>query len=183
MKRFFAMVLAMCMMGTTTYAAELPAKYVTAKPAVQEVTLDGHSEMMQCYNINGYNYFRLRDVAQVVTEHIADPYHHFNVGYNKERNFVSIDMQEEYVPVEGSKTYVIGTEEKQGVLSDSQIFVTSWYDAQGMYGYVIDGYTFYKLRELAKVLEMDVNWNEEAKTIEVASSTATRGEGAPRGID
>ena len=82
MKKFFAMMLAMCMMGTTAYAAEPPEKYVTAKPAVQEVTLDGHSERMQCYNINGYNYFRLRDVAQVVTDYINEPYHHFDVRYN-----------------------------------------------------------------------------------------------------
>ena len=179
MKKFFAMVLAMAMMGTTAYAAEQPEKYVTAKPAVQEVTWDGHSERMQCYNINGYNNFRLRDVAQVVTDYINEPYHHFNVRYNKDFNFIVMEKEKEYVPVEGALAYTVGTVEKEGVLSDARVMFDNLRGYYDLEGYVIDGYTFYKLRDLARVLELQVGWCEEEKVIELNSRLATNPDGTP----
>ena len=66
MKRFFAVMLAMAMMGTTAYAAE-EREMVKAIPQWQEVVFDGHEVVMPCYNIDGYTYLRLRDYAEKVT--------------------------------------------------------------------------------------------------------------------
>ena len=89
MKRFFAMLLAMAMMGTTAYGAE-ERETVNAIPHWQEVVFDGHSKMMQCYNIDGYNYFRLRDMAQEVTDHIDAQGHHFGISYDNEEKSINI---------------------------------------------------------------------------------------------
>lgn len=187
MKKFFAMMLAMCMMGTTAYAAESPEKYVTAKPAVQEVTLDGHSEMMQCYNINGYNYFRLRDVAQVVTDYMKNYIHLFDVKYDADTNSINlINWQytfgrEPYTPVEGAKPYVMGAEEKQAVCSKMPVmFGRTDVVAQGLLeGYNIDGYTFYKLRDLAELFDINVEWCEAEQVIELASLPWEYEDGTP----
>ncbi|MGM9916147.1 hypothetical protein [Anaerotignum sp.] len=173
MKRFFAMMLAMCMMGTMAYAAEPPVKVVTAKPNQQEVTLDGHDEKMQCYNIDGYNYFRLRDVAEMVTQHIEEEYYHFNVKYDPVLKFISLVKGEDYVPAEETAVYEIGTEAKQAVLSDTS---TGYYYMQG---YVIDGYTFYKIRDVARALELQVDWCEEEQVIELTSLPRFYEDGTP----
>ena len=97
MKRFFAMMLAMTMMGTTAYAAE-EREMEKAIPQWQEVVFDGHSEMMQCYNIDGYTYFRLRDVAEQVTDHIVRANYHFNVFYDNEKKCINIVKVMDYEP-------------------------------------------------------------------------------------
>lgn len=167
MKRVLVTAIAMCMMGTTAYSAELPAKHVTAIPNQQEVILDGHTEIMQCYNINGYNYFRLRDVAQEVTDHIKLKYHHFNVRYNKDFNFIVLEQEKDYQPVEGAPAYTMSTSTKQGQLSDARVMFANLNGYYILEGYVIDDYTFYKLRDLAKVLDIQVDWCEEERVIEL----------------
>ena len=171
MKRFFAMMLAMTMMGTTAYAAKERGK-VTAIPQWQEVTMDGHDKVMQCYNINGYNYFRLRDVAEQVTKHM-DEYHQFNPRYIKEGDFIVLEKQKEYVLPEKSETYVMGENPKNAQISEARVMfenLNGYYDLEG---YNIDGYTFYKLRDLARVLELSVDWCEEERVIELWSTRQT----------
>ncbi|MBR4283221.1 MAG: hypothetical protein IKT48_00730, partial [Anaerotignum sp.] len=165
MKRFLAMMLAMTMMGTTAYAAEKREK-VTAIPKWQEVIFDGHSKMMQCYNIDGYTYFRLRDMAQEVTDHIERQRHHFGVTYDSEEKSIDILRTYDYEPIAGIKEYLIGTEAKDAVLANTQLKVNGTkLPADYMKGYVIDGYTFYKLRDLAELLGLDIEWCEAEKSI------------------
>ena len=176
MKRFFAVLLAMTMFGTTAYAAEKKVTK-TAIPAQQEVSFDGHAEIMQCYNIDGYTYFRLRDVAQEVTDHMQNYIHLFNVSYDAKTNEIQLInwqntfKREPYVPVEDAKPYVTGTKEKQAIRSTMPVrFGTRDIVAdKTLHGYNIDGYTFYMLRELADLLDMHIEWCEEEKVIELVS--------------
>ena len=85
MKRFFAMMLAMTMMGTTVYAAE-KRETVTAKYVVQKIQVDDYSVKMEGYNINGYNYMRLRDVAEVMTDKSRDDCFKFDITKNRLQN-------------------------------------------------------------------------------------------------
>ena len=174
MKRFFTMILAMTMMGTTAYAEETPAKYAIAKPVVQNVVLDGHQTVMECYNIDGYNYFRLRDVAEQVTEYIEDPYYHFSVRYNVDGGFVVLERQKAYVQTANSKKYSVGTADKVGTLSDDRVMFGNLNGIYRFKGYKVDGYNFYKLRDLARDLEMNVDWDEETETIILTSNTEER---------
>ena len=167
MKRFLAMVLAMAMMGTTAYAAEEREK-VTAIPKWQEVVFDGHSKMMQCYNIDGYNYFRLRDMAQEVTDHIDKQRHHFGISYDNEEKSINILRTYDYEPNTETKQYLIGTEAKDAVLANTRLKVNgAKLPPDYMKGYVVDGYTFYKLRDLAELLGLTVEWCEEERVIEL----------------
>ena len=53
MKRFFAVMLAMAMMGTTAYGAE-ERELATAKYVAQKIVVDDYYVTMEGYNINGY---------------------------------------------------------------------------------------------------------------------------------
>lgn len=169
MKRFLAIMLAMAMMGTTAYGAEEREK-VTAIPQWQEVVFDGHSKMMQCYNIDGYNYFRLRDMAQEVTDHIDKQRHHFGISYDTEEKSINILRTYDYEPITGIKEYLISTEKKDAVLANTQLKVNgAKLPIDYMKGYIVDGYTFYKLRDLADLLGLDVEWCEGDRVIELSS--------------
>jgi len=167
MKRFFAMMLAMTMMGTTVYAAEKRDK-VTAIPVRQEIVFDGNETVLMGYNINGNTYFRLREVALNITEHIDSRKHHFHVYYDNDLKSIDLITNLNFVPIVYNKDYTVGTEIKEGIRSDARMTVNGTVlDSDQIKGYVIDGYTFCKLRDLAIIADLDVEWCEEERVIEV----------------
>ncbi len=169
MKRFIAMTLAMAMMGTTAYAAEEREK-ITAIPVWQEVIFDGHEVVMPCYNINGYTYFRLRDFAEQVTNCIVKEDGHFNVVYDDTEKSIEIFRPEDYEPILEAKKYMIDSESKKAMKAKTQLMINGTRLPQGYpEGYVIDDYTFYKLRNLAEISGLDVEWCEEERVIELTS--------------
>ena len=183
MKKFFVMMLAMTMMGTTAFGAETLQKYAVAKPMVQNVTFDGNQTVMECYNIDGYNYFRLRDVAEQVTEHMEDPYHYFNVRYNADGAFVVLERQKEYAQTGTSKKYEAGDANKVATLSEDRVMFGNLNGYYNFKGYKVDGYNFYKLRDLARDLEINVEWDEETGTIILTSNTEERAKEILRGAE
>lgn len=173
MKRIITLALAASLVGTTAYAAEEKEK-VEALPVWQEVVFDGHSEMMQCYNIDGYNYFRLRDMAQEVTKYIDAQGHHFGISYENDEKSINILRTYDYEPIPGIEEYLPGTEAKEAVLVNTQLKVNgAKLPPNYMKGYVIDGYTFYKLRDLAELIFLNVEWCEEDRVIELTGETPT----------
>ena len=170
MKRVIALALAASLVGTTAYASEEREK-VQAIPVWQEVVFDGNETVMPCYNIDGYTYLRLRDYAENVTNYISATQHRFNVEYDHEAKCIKINRVTNYVPVTGVGSYVIGTEPTVAIESDSYISINGSDLPQNAFmGYVIDGYTFYKLRDLNDLSAgLNIEWCEEEKVIELTS--------------
>ncbi len=169
MKKALAMALAVMMMGTTVYGAE-QKEQAKAIPVSQEVSLDGHTEKMQGYNIDGYTYFRLRDMAEQVTEHIIDSNHHFGISYNDDTKKINLIRPMDYESLREGEPYMIGSEIEIGIPAEGQFTIND--NDLGKYapkGYVIDGYTFYKMRDFALMMSLDIEWNEGERVIEITS--------------
>ena len=85
MKVFALCMAAVFLIGNTVYAAEkTEIKEKTAIPVHQTVVWDGTETKMPGYNIDGYAYFRLRDVAKMVSAYAADEKSYFDLDYQKE---------------------------------------------------------------------------------------------------
>ena len=167
MKRMITLALAATLVGTTAYAAEKREK-VQAIPIHQEVVFDGNETVMMGYNINGNTYFRLREVALNITDHIENWEHHFHIYYDKDLNSIDLIRNANFVPMTYNKEYTVGTEIKEGIRSNARLTVNgSVLDTDQIKGYVIDGYTFYKLRDLATIATLDIEWCEEERVIEL----------------
>ena len=167
MKRMITLALAASLVGTTAYAAEKREK-VQAIPIHQEVVFDGNETVMMGYNINGNTYFRLREVALNITDHIENWEHHFHIYYDKDLNSIDLIRNANFVPMTYNKEYTVGTEIKEGIRSNARLTVNgSVLDTDQIKGYVIDGYTFYKLRDLATIATLDIEWCEEERVIEL----------------
>lgn len=170
MKKFLAMLLAFCMLGTTAYGAEqgVPDAAKTAIPSQQVVIWDGKETTMQCYNIDGYNYFRLRDVAETVTDRIDAQMHHFDILYHDTEKSIDILRGTDYKPFMGTDEYSIGTEKARAIPANTQFMINGTRIQPGSVdGYVIDGYTFYRLRDIVDCLLLKISWCEEEKEIEI----------------
>ena len=169
MKRFFAMMLAMTMMGTMAYAGEERGA-VIAKPVAQKIQVDDYYVKMQGYNINGYNYMRLRDVAKVITEKSRDDYFKFDITYDEETGTIYLENDKEYKETEDGKDFVIDMEDKKAILSDAPVFVNGELPEDGLEGYVIDGYTYYKLRDIGDAIGFHVSWMESKQRVRILTA-------------
>ena len=169
MKRFFAMMLAMTMMGTTVYAAE-KRETVTAKYVVQKIQVDDYSVKMEGYNINGYNYMRLRDVAEVMTDKSRDDCFKFDITYNADKDLIYLETGKAYQGTEDEKDLVVDIDDKEAILSDTPVFVNGEMPDEGMEGYVIDGYTYYKLRDIGDAIGFHVSWLESKQRVRILTA-------------
>jgi len=63
------------------------ASSITALASAQQIRLDGKVVNVVAYNIDGYNYLRLRDIATLLD---------FAVNYDEETRMVTLDLANAY---------------------------------------------------------------------------------------
>ena len=125
------------------------AANVVASP--QNLSVDGVDADCDKYNIDGSNYFKLRDLAQLLSKTDS----RFSVAFDAQSNAVTIVSGKEYIPVGGelargqdqSKTAVVS---KQSVLIDGKA-------VDGLSIYNIGGNNYFKLRDLGDALGFTVD--------------------------
>lgn len=162
MKKMMAFLLTavmVCSMGTTAFAA-------TAKASSDKVAVNGQQVQMQAYNINGYNYFKLRDVAAVLN----NTRNTFYVGWDERNQLITLDLG---WPYDGSsdvgKPLVTGT--KTATPGNGDVMVLDYGDEEILHlsAYNIDGYNYFKLRDLGNAVGFDVGWDEAQKCVNIQS--------------
>ncbi|MEG0836056.1 MAG: phosphodiester glycosidase family protein, partial [Christensenellaceae bacterium] len=131
-----------------------------AKGAVQTVTVDSISKSMQAYNIGGNNYFKLRDVAAV----ISGSGKQFEVGYDNAAKSILLTTGKAYTPIggelSGKDASLLNAPKGAGkILVNGQ--------EKRLDCYTIGGANYFKLRDLGALFDFGVNWNNESKIIEI----------------
>lgn len=134
-----------------------------AVPIKSTVVVNGESVAFDAYNINGENYFKLRDLAYS----IRNSEKRFSVGYDALNDLIYVTSGEEYLPVggelgkntSGNKT---PNSVSSKILKDGhQYYLTS---------YRIDGSNFFKLRDIATVFDIEVGWDGAKNTITLSTN-------------
>ena len=132
-------------------------------PSPQKLSVDGTDADCDKYNIDGSNYFKLRDLAYLLSKSDS----RFSVAFNAESNAVTVVPGGDYVPVGGelergkdlSKTAVAS---KQSVLINGEA-------VEGISVYNIGGNNYFKLRDLGSALGFTVAFDADANTAVVLS--------------
>ena len=89
MKKFFKAGLSViCAMSL--FAVPAAAANKTAYPSMTKLLVDGKTVEVGAYNINGYNYYKLRDAAMI----LKDTEKSLSVGYDKESKKILINKNE-----------------------------------------------------------------------------------------
>ena len=138
---------------------------VTATPNQASVSVDGKAIAIAAYNIDGYNYFKLRDVAAALNGTAAN----FEVGFDAETKSIALKKNAAYTAT-GQELKDAATEKKTAAASDQKILLDG--AEVSMQAYLIDGYNYFQLRELGKTLGFEVAWDNEAKAINVITAKA-----------
>ncbi len=129
----------------------------------QKLKIDGVEMPTVAYNIDGSNYFRLRDIAYLLNGTEA----RFSVGYDKATNSVTIVTGESYAMI-GTELLPLEGGPKDVRESPQTIYINGK-KAGRLSVYNIDGYNYFMLRDLGDALGFEVDYDTENRTMLVTT--------------
>ncbi|WP_166245273.1 stalk domain-containing protein [Paenibacillus turpanensis] len=143
---------------TQEAAAQQPSNAV-AQSTASKVIVNGKEVAFEAYNIDGSNYFKLRDLAQAVNATDKQ----FEVGWDGANNAINLATKHAYTP-DGNELKVSGQAgAKEALPTPSKIYV----DGQEVQftAYNINGNNYFKLRDLAQAIDFAVTWDGAANQV------------------
>lgn len=148
----------------TTTAPAAPVVTVpqkaTATPTVSKVLVNGVSTAFDAYNINGNNYFKLRDLATAVNATTKQ----FEVTFDAAKNAIDLKSNSPYTKVGGEMVKSDG-KAKNAVLSTSKIYKDGAELKSTAYN--IGGNNYFKLRDVAQAFNFSVTFDSTTNTIKI----------------
>lgn len=132
-------------------------------PTTSKLIVDNTEVNVSAYNIDGNNYFKLRDIAYVLNGTPSQ----FSVGYNSVLNSVILNSKQPYTAIGGE---VEQGEQKMDDISESKQKVLKDGSEVEMQAYNIDGNNYYKLRDLGTKLNFGVDYDATTNSVIVQSA-------------
>lgn len=130
-----------------------------AKPTTSKVLLDGENVALDAYNIEGNNYFKLRDIAMMLNPSNKS----FNVVWDASNNAIKLQTNEKYAPVGGELKVSNAKKSKDSVSTNSNIYIDN--NKAELKAYNIDNNNYFKLRDVLDYLNAEVIWDSSTNSI------------------
>ena len=124
----------------------------------QQLYFNGSRKYITKYNINGNNYFMLRDLAKALSDTPAK----FDVIWNESQNSIELVLGEAYTDDSG----IFSVAQYSGinaVTTTSDLIING--NVVNVTAYNIQGNNYYKLRDLSEYLPFKIIWNENKNSI------------------
>jgi len=159
--------------GAETPAADAPVTgepletAIRVVPTSQRLTVDGVEQNAEIYNIDGSNYFKLRDVAMMLNGSSSQ----FSVSYDGASNSISIVTGEPYEP-NGTELQLITREEMTRKAATAESSAQSLLingAPVALPAFNIGGNNYVGLRNLGSALGFGVTYDEDSATMIVTS--------------
>ncbi|MEG1997307.1 MAG: cadherin-like beta sandwich domain-containing protein, partial [Clostridiales bacterium] len=141
------------------------AQTPSIKVSSQKLSVDGGSATaLAAYNIDGFNYLKLRDVAKLLSGSAKQ----FNVGYDNFSRVVTISSGKTYVNVGGE--LVIPTKYRVAKPTNQTLSM----DGSNVYpmAYNIDDNNYFLMRDMALLLNCNIQYNDSTRVISVTTGQA-----------
>ena len=143
----------------------------------QNLTVNGVHVRCEKYNIDGYNYFKLRDLAFLLNGTESQ----FAVGYDEDTNTVVIDTGLAYA-ANGTELLFDGTDKSDTAQASPQSILLNGKPVRSLSAYNIGGYNYFKLRDLGDAVGFLVDYDETTNTAIVRSGKPAPQELTPEQI-
>jgi hypothetical protein len=132
----------------------------TAAPTAANIFVSGALTRFDAYNINGNNYFKLRDIAYALSGSAKQ----FEVTWDAAAGAVLLKPGAAYTIVGGEMSEGDG-ELRELVPADVDIRLGDV--SETLVAYNIYGYNYFKLRDIGRLLDFGVNWDAAAKSVAI----------------
>ena len=163
MKKTLALALAFALL----LSLSVPALAFDAVRSPQTLIVDGETIECDKYNIDGNNYFKLRDLAYILNGTESE----FDVGWDDATRIVSITTNHAYAERNGHEMEIGADLSGTAVVSPQTIMIDGEIRSD-LSVYNIGGSNFFQLRELGEALGFAVDYDEDSDTAIVMSKNA-----------
>ncbi|MFI3175698.1 MAG: WG repeat-containing protein [Bacillota bacterium] len=134
------------------------AVYKSAKSTTSLVTVNGQATDFDAYLIEGSNYFKLRDLAFAFNGTGKQ----FEVSWDGEQKAINLLPGQAYTVAGGEMAPASGLT-KSASQSSSQLLLEG--APISLAAYVIEGNTYFKLRDICEQLDIEVTWDDATQVI------------------
>lgn len=131
------------------------------------VAVDQKTVAPQGYNVNGSNYYKLRDLAYVLNGSKTQ----FNVIWDAAGNRILLESNTAYQAVGGEMTASASAKIENFSPSESAIVLDG--KAVSLTGYRINGNNYYRVRDVGAALGFGVDFDDETDTVLIDSAGAS----------
>jgi len=135
----------------------------TATPTSSSVTVNGKAIAFDAYNINGNNYFKLRDLSYT----LSSTGKQFEVGWDGANNAISLTSGKSYTPAGGEMTGK-GSGNQTATFTSSKIYLDG--KEVSFTAYNIGGNNYFKLRDIGETFDFNVSWDGANNRIVINTS-------------
>lgn len=137
---------------------------LSAFPTASKVLVDGSEVSFDAYNINGNNYFKLRDLAMVLNGSKKQ----FEIGWDWNNNAINLTTESPYTIFGGELDKSLEQTVKEAMTTTSKLLLNG--KEIKLTAYNILGNNYFKLRDIGKIINFGVTWNGETNTIGIDTS-------------
>ena len=137
---------------------QTPTPTLVAKPTASTVLVNGKNVAFDAYNIEGNNYFKLRDLAHV----LSGTEKQFEVSWDGANNAIALTSGKPYTTIGGEMSGK-GAGDKKATPTTSAIYLNGKEVAFAAYN--IEGNNYFKLRDVGEAFDFGVDWDGARNTI------------------
>jgi hypothetical protein len=167
---FMLLFCAVFIVSGSVFADRARAAEIVAKPTVATVFINGVRVSFDAYAVNDNNYFKLRDLAYV----LSGTAKRFSVEWNGENNAIMLIKGETYEPV-GGEMSAGNKGDKTAWPTKSRILLGG--DDAGFTAYNISGNNYFKLRDIGAAFDFGVDWDGASNAIAISTDKSYMSEG------
>lgn len=130
----------------------------SAKPNYSKTMLNNKEVFCEAYNINNNNYFKLRDLAKM----LSGSKKQFEVSWNDKAKSIELLSNKPYTVV-GQEMIKGDGKTKNAIVNKSKIYIDGIEEA--MTAYTINGNNYFKLRDIGEAFNIGIDWDSSTDTI------------------
>ncbi len=155
------------------YSASSPSQTNSETPTIIEkkkayatsaaIKVNGAPVAFEVYTINDYTYFKLRDIAYSISGTAKQ----FDTVWNEENASINLLTGLTYSGAAGTN---ILAKDTTAITSTAKLYLDG--NQKSVSAFTINDYTYYKLRDIAKLLDVGVTWDEKTATIGIDTTKA-----------
>ena len=135
----------------------------SANPTNSKVLVNGKEVAFDAYTIDGSNYFKLRDLAYV----LSGTEKQFEVGWDNASKTITLTSGKSYT-ANGSEMGARSAGSKAAAVSASKLLIDG--KEVALTAYTIDGNNYFKLRDIGQAFDFGIGWDNASKTITIDTS-------------
>ncbi len=139
------------------------ASQITVMKSPHTITVAGQKAFPQKYLINGNNYFKLRDIAYMLSYYSVTP---FNVEWDKETGAVNIVTGCRYI-MEGGEMAAFYPENPAVLPSSAKLLLNG--NPVEAKGYLINGNNYYRIADIAQIVGFLVSYDNNTRTVNISA--------------